>query len=160
MKPSLEQWHVRLGHPSFKVVNHVLRTHNLPFVSNKSDAHVCDACQQAKSHQLPFPKSVSVSKAPLELVFFYVWGPAPTSVGKNNYYVSFIDDFSKFTWVYFLKHKSDVFQRFQEFQAHVERLFDRKVLAMQIDWGSEYQMLSPFFDCVGISHLVACPHTH
>jgi hypothetical protein len=87
-------------------------------------------------------------------------GALPPPLSARTTIVSFIDDFSKFTWVYFLKHKSNVFQRFQEFQAHVERLFDRKVLAMQTDWGSEYQMLSPFFDCVGISHLVACPHTH
>jgi hypothetical protein len=99
-------------------------------VSNKSDAHMCDACHCAKSHQLPFPKSASVTKMPLELMFSDVWGPAPTSVGKNTYYVSFIDDFSKSTWIYLLKHISDVFQRFHEFQAHVEHLFDRKVLAI------------------------------
>jgi hypothetical protein len=120
IKPSSEQWHFRLGHPSFKVASRVLRAHNLPVVSNKSDAHICDACQQAKSHQLPFPKSISVSKAPLERMFSDVWGSVPTSVGKNTYYVSFIDDFSKFTWVYLLKHKYDVFQRLQAFQAHVE----------------------------------------
>jgi hypothetical protein len=160
IKPSSEQWNVRFGHPSFKVVSRVLHTHNLSFVSNKNEAHVCDACQWAKSHKLPFPKSISVSKVPLELMFSDVRGPAPTSVSKNNYYVSFIDDFSKFALVYLLKHKSDVFQRFQEFQAHVERLFDRKVLAMQTDWSGECQKLSPFFDHVGISHLVSCPHTH
>jgi hypothetical protein len=59
-----------------------------------------------------------------------------------------------------LKDKSDVFQKLQEFQAHVEQLFDRKVLAMQTDWCGEYQKLSPFFDHVGISHLVSYPHTH
>jgi hypothetical protein len=160
IKPSSEQWNVRFGHPSFKVVSRVLHTHNLSFVSNKNEAHVCDACQWAKSHKLPFPKSISVSKVPLELMFSDVRGPTPTSVSKNNYYVSFIDDFSKFALVYLLKHKSDVFQRFQEFQAHVERLFDRKVLAMQTDWSGECQKLSPFFDHVGISHLVSCPHTH
>jgi hypothetical protein len=110
----------------------VLSSNNLPFVSHwNSVSHVCDAYQQAKSHQLPFPKFVSISMASLELVFSDVWSPAPTSVGKNNYYVSFIDDFSKFTWVYLLKHKSKVFQKFQDFQARVERLFDQKLLAMQ-----------------------------
>jgi hypothetical protein len=63
-------WHGRLGHPSFKIVSRVLHNHELPFVSNKaSEAHVCDACQIAKSHQLPFPHSTSESKAPLELIF-------------------------------------------------------------------------------------------
>jgi hypothetical protein len=56
-----------LGHPSFKIVSRVLRTHELPFVSNKaSEAHVCDACPMAKSHQLPFPHSTS---EPIEKLF-------------------------------------------------------------------------------------------
>jgi hypothetical protein len=71
-KPSTEQWHSRLGHPSFKIVSRVLRDHELSSVSNKNVTHVCDACQQGKSHQLPFSKSVSVSKVPLELIFLDV----------------------------------------------------------------------------------------
>jgi hypothetical protein len=74
--------------------------------------------------------------------------------------VSFIDDYSKFTWIYLLKKKSDVFQKFRDFQHHVERLFDRKIIAMQTDWGGEYQKLNSFFQRVGISHLVSCPHAH
>jgi hypothetical protein len=113
LKPSTLQWHDRLGHPSFKIVSKGLHTNDLPSVSNKQlSSHVCDACQQAKSHQLPFPTFVSVSKTPLELVFFDVWGLAPASFGNNCNYVSLIDDFSKFTWIYFLKHKSNVFQKF------------------------------------------------
>jgi hypothetical protein len=65
--------------------------------------------------------------------FFYVWGPAPCSVSRNNYYVSFIDNYSKFTWIYMLKHKSEVFEKFHLFQKHFERLLNRKILAMQTD---------------------------
>lgn len=64
---------------------------------------------------------------PLELVYSDVWGPTCTSVGGYKYYVSFLDDFSKFTWVYFLKHKSDVEQTFLHFQQHVERLLNTKI---------------------------------
>jgi hypothetical protein len=39
-------------------------------------------------------------------------------------------------------------------------LFDKKILAIQTDWGEEYQKLTPFFQCVGITHHVSCPHTH
>ncbi len=106
---------------------------------------MCDACQQAKSHQLPYPKSSSISSVPLELVYSDVWGPATDSVGRKNYYVSFIDDFSKFTWIYFLKCKSEVLQKFQEFQSLVGRLLDRKIIAMQTDWGGEYEKLNSFF---------------
>lgn len=101
-----------------------------------------------------------MSKAPLELVFSDVWGPAPSSVGNKNYYVSFIDDFSKFTWVYLLKHKSEVFSKFREFQTLVEHSFNTKIKAMQTDWGGEYQRINSFFSHIGIAHLVSCPHTH
>jgi hypothetical protein len=91
---------------------------------------MCNACQQAKSHQLTYPISTSQSRAPLELIFSDVWGPTYDSINKNKYYVSFIDDLSKFTWIYLLKHKSDVLKKFQDFQNLVERLFDHKILAM------------------------------
>jgi histone deacetylase 1/2 len=154
------QWHSRLGHPSLPIVQQILSKNKFPFISDSNKSSICDACQQGKSHQLPYPKSSSVSNKPLDLVFSDVWGPAPTSVGRNNYYVSFIDDFSKFTWVYFLRHKSEVFQWFHDFQNLVERLFNRKIVAVQTDWGGEYQRLNSFFQRIGISHHVSCPHAH
>jgi hypothetical protein len=96
-RPSFHRWHNRLGHPAAPIVQKVISLFNLPchFESNKGSVY--DACQQAKSHQLPYPKSTSLLSHPLELVYSDVWGPAPESVGRNKYYVSFIDDFSKFT---------------------------------------------------------------
>jgi histone deacetylase 1/2 len=64
--------------------------------SNKNTL-VCDACQQGKSHQLPFPMSTHVIKTPLELIYSNVWGPAQTSISGHNYYVNFIDAYSRFT---------------------------------------------------------------
>jgi histone deacetylase 1/2 len=159
-KVPLERWHHRLGHPSFRIVERVLRDHKLlcSFDSNKDV--VCDACQRAKSHQLPYPFSTSVSSHPLELIFSDVWGPAPESAGRFKYYVSFIDDYSKFTWIYLLKHKSEVFEKFREFQSLVERTFNRKIIALQSDWGGKYEKLNSIFTKVGISHLVSYPHAH
>jgi histone deacetylase 1/2 len=53
-----------------------------------------------------------------------------------------------------------VFEKFHEFQQLVERKFDRKIIAMQTDWGGEYEKLNSFFQKVGISHIVSCLHTH
>jgi len=78
-------------------------------------------------------------------VFSDVWGPAVETVGRKKYYVSFINDFSKFTWIYLIKHKSEVFQKFHDFQNLVERQFNRKILALQTDWGGEYEKLKSFF---------------
>jgi hypothetical protein len=114
VKPSSSLWHSRLGHASTQVVQQVISRHKLPFL-RESNNHVCDACQQGKIHQLPYALSSSVSLSPLDLVFYYVWGPASTSVGRHAYYVSFIDDYSKFVWIYLLRQKSEVFQCFCDF---------------------------------------------
>jgi hypothetical protein len=88
VKSSISHWHECLSHPLHVVVQRVLDTNNLAFSRDSNPVSVCDACQCAKSHQLPFTRSLSVSKAPLELVYSDVWGPAPSSIGQNNYYVS------------------------------------------------------------------------
>jgi hypothetical protein len=75
VKSSSSLWHRRLGHPLSVVVHQVLRDNSIPFRESNKEL-VCDACQMAKSHQLPYPKSTSVSTSPLELVFSDVWGPA------------------------------------------------------------------------------------
>jgi hypothetical protein len=98
----------------------VVSKNSLPCDSDSSSDSVCDACQQAKINQLPYPNSSSVSTTLLELIFSNVWGLACNSIGRYKYYVNFIDDFSKFTWIYLLKHKSKVFHKFQEFQNLVE----------------------------------------
>jgi histone deacetylase 1/2 len=158
-RASKEQWHRRLGHPSPQVVNSILSLNKLPFC-NSEHAHMCNACRQAKSHQLPFPLSTHVSTSPLELIHTDVWGPATVSVGGFKYYVSFIDDFSKFTWIYLLHAKSDVESIFYKFQKRVELLLDRKIKCVQSDWGGEYRRLHKFFENNGIAHHISCPHTH
>jgi histone deacetylase 1/2 len=80
IKSSSSLWHRRLGHLASAVVHQVLRDNNIPFSASNKES-VCDACQMAKSHQLPYPKSSSVSTSPLELVFSDVWGPASESFG-------------------------------------------------------------------------------
>jgi histone deacetylase 1/2 len=96
----------------------------------------------------------------LEQVFSDIWGHAPPSFGNHSYCVSFIDDFSKFTWIYLLKKHSDVHKVFLNFQKHVERKFDRKISTVQTDWDGEYEELHGFFQKVGITHHVSCPHAN
>jgi histone deacetylase 1/2 len=69
VKPTYSKWHSRLGHPSLAIVQKIVSNNKLPCLGEINELGVCDACQQAKSHQLPYPKSSSVSSHPLELVF-------------------------------------------------------------------------------------------
>jgi hypothetical protein len=131
IKISASRWHACLGHPSSSIVKLVLSKNSLPVIDANSPESVCDTCQQGKCHQLPYLVSTSISKAPLELIFSDVWGPTRDSIGRYKYYVTFIDDYSKFTWIFWLKRKSEVFQKFLEFHNHVEKLFDKKILVVQ-----------------------------
>ena len=68
-----------------------------------------------------------------------MFGPIPVpSLGKSLYYVSFIDDFSRRTWVYFLRQKSEVFSKFKEFKALVENHSNKKIKALRTDNGGEF----------------------
>jgi hypothetical protein len=60
-------------------------------------------------------------------------GPALDSFGNKKYYIRFIDDYSKFTSIYLLHHKSEAFQFFKEFQTLVERMLNHKIITMQTD---------------------------
>jgi hypothetical protein len=74
--------------------------------------------------------------------------------------VSFIDDYSKFTWLYLLCKKSDVFNIFLELQSLVECRFNKKIISVQSDWDGEYEHLNSYFRKLGITHQVSCPHTN
>jgi len=69
-KPTTSTRHSRLMHPSTSVISQNVSCHKLSFIRDVNNKHVCDACQQGKSHQLPYPKSTSVSSFPLDLYFF------------------------------------------------------------------------------------------
>ena len=107
-------------------------------------------------HQLPYNNSSHVTNSPLELVHTDVWGPARTSVGGFKYYVSFLDDFSRFTWIYLIKRKSDVENIFYVFQNHVERLLNAKVHSVQFDWGGGVSIIVSMLIFSAPTLLIVC----
>jgi hypothetical protein len=122
---SADLWHYRLGHPSSSVIESVIRSNKLACAPSRSSS-VCDPYLRAKVHQLPFHNSTHVTTSPLEHVHSDVWGHVVSSVGGFKFYGSFLDDFSRFTWIYLLKSKYDVEHAFHLFQKHVERLLNAK----------------------------------
>lgn len=156
VRVSTNVWHRRLGHVSFPVINNA---HSFPVKNNACS--VCPECQLAKSHTLPFKSlHVSVSK-PLELLYSDVWGPTPilSTIGAS-YYISFLDDSTKFLCLFSLKLKSDALQVFIKFQATVEHQFNTKIKALQTDWSDEYRSLNQYLQTQGITHRITCPYTH
>ena len=89
----------------------------------------------------PFPSSDSRATGILDLIHSDVSGRmSHVSLSGYEYYVLFIDDHSRRTWIYFLKTKSEVFKRFQEFRALVETQTGRKIKSLRSDNGGEYTL--------------------
>ncbi|PKU82537.1 Retrovirus-related Pol polyprotein from transposon TNT 1-94 [Dendrobium catenatum] len=127
-------WHLRLGHPSANTQK-LLST----FCSPNTFVSPCDSCIRAKSHREPFSLSLPKTTKCLELVHTYVWGPAPVlSVRKFKYYLVFVDDFTRYCWVYPLKFKSEVLHTFLHFKLLVEKQFQHPIKMLQSDRGGEF----------------------
>ena len=117
---STDLWYMRLGHPQHRVLHHVLNRLSVSHTLSMSN-NFCKHCVMGKMTQLPFSSSTSCTKFPLEIVHSDVWGPAPIdSINGHRYYVIFVDDFSRFTWFFPLKHKSHVLASFQHFKNTME----------------------------------------
>ena len=101
-------WHLRFGHLNFGGLN-LLAKKNM--VKGLSHIHHlgqrCKECLYEKQSRKSFPKEASFrAKRPFKLVHIYLCGAIkPASFGKSNYFMLFIDDFARKTWVYFLKEK-------------------------------------------------------
>jgi transposase InsO family protein len=83
-----------------------------------------------------------------------------SSLGGFLYYVTFIDDFSRKTWIYFMKTKDEVFNRFQEFKAQTENLTGKKIRVLRTDNGGEYTSIdfSDFCKEAGIKRELTVPY--
>ena len=106
---------------------------------NLKHQHVCRGCALGKFTRAVFPSSDSKSAGILDLVHTDVCGPMScTSLSGCEYYLTFIDDHSRKTWIYFLKAKSKVFMRFKEFKALVENQTRKKIKVLRLENGGEY----------------------
>jgi hypothetical protein len=109
-------WHFRFGHLNFgglKLLHTKDMVKGLPLVDKLE--RICEGCIFGKQHRESFPVGKSYrAKAPLEIIHSDICGPMQTpSIGGSTYFLTFIDDFSRKTWIYFLKQKSNALGCFQ-----------------------------------------------
>ena len=117
-------WHERFGHLNYRSLQNLCKENmvtGLPMVSCKDG--VCSRCVLEKHQWDSFDKHASWhALAPLQLVHSDLCGPLPAiSFSSFKYFLTFIDDYSICTWVYFLKLKSEVFHMFLAYTALVEK---------------------------------------
>ena len=145
----LDLWHQRFGHlgyDSLKQLNDKDLVNGLQINSDGACDNKCEGCALGKQHRNSFPKkSERVTKQPLELIHSDVCGPMSTgSVGGSKYFVTFIDDYSRYTVLYTMKAKSETLSKFKEYVAYMENATGHKVQKLRTikrlrsDNGGEY----------------------
>ncbi|KAL0359324.1 UNVERIFIED_CONTAM: Retrovirus-related Pol polyprotein from transposon TNT 1-94 [Sesamum angustifolium] len=162
---SAAAWHARLGHVGYQMLQQISSKRlldGLPTLKNVHEDVVCQGCQYGKSHHLPFKMSSNRRTTSLELIHTDLMGPTRTpSCSHNHYVMVLVDDYSRYTWTYFLKEKNEALSKFVEFRNKVEKELGQKVKCLRSDNGGEF-MSADFFqycDNNGIQRQMACPNT-
>ncbi|KAJ4714843.1 Retrovirus-related Pol polyprotein from transposon TNT 1-94 [Melia azedarach] len=131
-------WHMRLGHMSAREMQ-ILSKWDLLCGHKVKDLEFCEHCIFGKLHRSKFPKAIHRTKGTLDYIHSDCWGPSRVeSLGGHRYFVSMIDDFSRMTWVFIMKHKSEAFKNFRQWKALVENQTGKKIKRLRTDNGMEF----------------------
>ena len=157
-------WHKRLGHFHIRGLQRMINSaavKGLPPLHFPK--HICGSCQLGKQAKTKMPKVTThhASKI-LELIHSDVRGPFRVqSTGGAKFFVTFIDDFSKKIWIYFISHKSHVLAKFQQFVHFIETSTRKRIQKFRTDNGGEYtsKAFHDFCSVKGISRELIPPYT-
>src|SRR4051812_3159672 len=131
--------------------------------NDNTEIGLCKGCLHGKQHRTPLLSEAGKrAKELLELIHTDVCGPMSTnSIGGARYFVTFIDDKSRKTFVYFLKTKDQVFTKFKEFRAMIQNQTGKRIKALRSDNGGEYILknFERYLKSHGIQHQVTVPYT-
>ena len=162
----ISTWHQRLGHLGVEYIRQMITkdmVRDLEIEDKDEVMDICVGCIQGKQQRLPFPISKGErAKDILEIIHTDICGPMNNiSLGGARYFLTFIDDKSRKTFVYFLKTKDEVFDKFKEFKSMVEKQIGKKIKILRSDNGGEYtsKKFEQYLKWKGIIHQTTVPYT-
>jgi hypothetical protein len=125
-------------------------------VDNKA---ACDICHYTKQKKLSFPVSTSHSSSKYEMLHFDMWGPLSiASVHNHKFFLTIVDDYSRYTWIILLKSKAEVSSHIQNFITSIQTQFHITPKIIRSDNGPEF-LLHSFYASHGILHHKSCVET-
>ena len=148
-------WHNRLGHPSSTTFKKLISI-NDRLVNDRV------VCPLSKKTSLPFPMSTTRSSSVFESIHIDVWGPHKISSHVGfKYFLTIVDDYSRITWLYFLRVKFYVVTVLKSFIQMVKTQFYHYVKNVRSDNGCKFFNIEckDLFASLGIVHQCSCPHT-
>lgn len=153
-------WHKRLGHISKTGMIEMVKQNLLPVTG--SVEFNCESCILGKQTREPFASSETKSESILDLVHTDVCGPLPVeSLNGNKYFITFLDDYSHFTFIYFMKKRDEVSGFITKFITFVTNQTGRKLKIIRSDGAKENLTgeIRNLFQEKGIKHQKTCPYT-
>ncbi|WVZ62398.1 hypothetical protein U9M48_012154 [Paspalum notatum var. saurae] len=158
-------WHRRLAHVGMNTLKKVMKkdlVRGLKDITFEKDK-LCSVCQAGKQVANTHPSKTFMSTSrPLELLHMDLFGPTTyTSIGGNNYGFVIVDDFSRYTWVYFLEDKTEVAHVFSKFAKRAQNEFNTSIVKIRSDNGREFDNtnIEEYCDEVGIKHEFSATYT-
>ena len=122
---------------------------------NYESFDTCESCLLGTMTKLPFKGKGERAGRPLNLIHTDVCGPMSMHAkGGFIYFITFIDDYSQYGYLYLMRYKSEAFEKFKEFISEVEKQFGRSIKSLRLDRGDEYlsqQFIDYFRDSVILS---------
>ena len=145
-----------MGHPSPERLQWMQSYY--PILRNKKN-FTCNTCHYAKHKRLPFSSSNSHALHSFDLLHIDMWGPcSKSSMHGHRYFLTIVDDYLRFTWIYLMHTKAETCQTVMNFYTYIETQFNRKVKAIKSDNGPEFLMHN-FYASKGIIHQTSCIET-
>ncbi|GAA0157637.1 transmembrane signal receptor [Lithospermum erythrorhizon] len=151
-------WHQRLGHRGASVFNFLVQNKVIDCRSLENQ-NQCNVCHIGKQAKLPFSISDSVISEPFQLIHSDLWQSSTPSASGFKWYIVFIDAYSRYSWVYFLKSKSETSIKFHQFHQMIKNVYNASIKYFQADEGGEFIGLIPYLQSHGIIHRFSCPET-
>ncbi|GJS51122.1 putative ribonuclease H-like domain-containing protein [Tanacetum coccineum] len=158
-------WHRRLNHLNFGTINDLARkdlVRGLPRLKFEKD-HLCSACQLGKSKKFSHrPKSENTNMEVLHTLHMDLCGPMRVqSIKGKKYILVIVDDYSRFTWVKFLRSKDETLEFVTNFLKQIQVGLNKTVRFIRTDNGTEFvnQVMSEYYEGVGIFHQKSVPRT-
>ena len=131
-------WHLRLGYISLDRINRLTNDSPLRELS-VGTLPVCESCLEEKMTKRSFSGKRKRAEEPLELVHSDVCGPLNVQArGGYEYFISFIDDFSRYGYIYLMQRKSEAYEKFKEFRAEAEKQLGKTLKTFRSDRGGEF----------------------
>ncbi|GJT72858.1 retrovirus-related pol polyprotein from transposon TNT 1-94 [Tanacetum coccineum] len=158
-------WHRRLGHANMCLIQSLASkelVRNLPKL--KFDQHFCDACKIRKqAHASHKAKNIVSTTRCLELLHMDLFSPSVIrSNGGNLYTLVIVDDYSRYTWIRFLKNKTEAFEQFEIFSKKIQNQLGCLIVSIRTDHGREFDnevQFGEFCNANGITHNFSAPRT-